>query len=190
MPLCFVQDGWFGSDYNRTSEMPNVYRGVPPGCERSAGLGGCKAAAMQGGMGGAVAAASTEAPVSGMPRRIHTPVYPVCVEHFFSPTLPFSALSFLEARVRTITDSTHGIVARTLSIHVPPGLASVKFESFYSTVNPGWRDVYHALPHLPWPEFDSIGGGGELVWLALIAQVFCAPSRLASLPTSVHASCM
>jgi hypothetical protein len=32
--------------------------------------------------------------------RIHTPVYPVCVEHYFNQILPFDAISFLEARVQ------------------------------------------------------------------------------------------
>ena len=109
MPPCFVQDGWFGSNFQRSSEMPNVWHG-PRGemmLKSESGPGDSTGRLGRGSEARAVA--------KGV--RVHQPVYPVCVEHFFSPETPFSTMVFTEAHVLShVHPDTAKIVSRTLVV--------------------------------------------------------------------------
>ena len=111
MPPCFVQDGWFGSNYQRSSEMPNVWCQHDPRAEMTlkseSGAGDSTGRLDRGSAARAVAKSV----------RVHQPVYPVCVEHFFSPETPFSTMVFTEAHVLShVHPDTAKIVSRTLVV--------------------------------------------------------------------------
>jgi hypothetical protein len=120
MPPCFVQDGFFGSDVKRESEMPNVWAGGSSTDGRGGGMGGKGKEDM---------------------KRVHQPVYPVCVEHYFSRFEPFDSLVFTDAHVHTHYDAETGLIrARSMSIRSP--LFQGANEIHFTETHADWQASY------------------------------------------------
>jgi hypothetical protein len=136
MPPCFVQDGWFGSNYQRSSEMPNVWH--DPRAEMTLNSeSGAGDSTGRSDRGSAARAAAKSV-------RIHQPVYPVCVEHFFSPMTPFSTMVFTEAHVLSHVHALKDdIVSRTLVVrNAYFEMGSDANQVFYTETAPNWQDRY------------------------------------------------
>jgi hypothetical protein len=74
-------------------------------------------------------------------KRVHQPVYPVCVEHYFSRFEPFDSLVFTDAHVHTHYDAETGLIrARSMSIRSP--LFQGANEIHFTETHADWQASY------------------------------------------------